>query len=154
MALLDFIKNRMARPQQADAPKPQQSKPETAKQMYTREAAQPASQRSLAQLPPEQFQQVSEIRARLERATQHAGQDSPARQASHGDAPVSQEAMRQNMRAQNKTAPSMSPTSAQAGMTSVESGASLRPTPTPKVQQKTTQRPQQTIARRPPSWER
>lgn len=146
MAFLDFIKNRMARPQQADAPKAQQSKPETAKQMYSREAAQPARQNNLDSLPGNERVRLDEIKARIEKATHYAGPDSPARQASHGDAPVSQEAMRQNMRAQDKNAPSMSPTSAQAGMTSVESGASLRPTPTPKVQQ--------TVARRPPSWER
>jgi hypothetical protein len=154
MAFLDFIKNRMAKGQQADAPKPQQPKPETAKQMYTREAAQPPRQNTLNQISPERFLQVNEIRARLQKATQYAGQESPARQASPADAPVSQEAMRQNMTGQDKTTPALSPTSAQTGMTSVESGSSLRPAPTPKVQQKSTPRPQQTVARRPPSWER
>jgi hypothetical protein len=154
MAFLDFIKNRMANGQQADAPKPQQAKPETAKQMHTREAAQPTAQKPMNQMPPEQLQKVSEIRARLEMATQHAGPESPTRQASPTDAPVTQEAMRQNMTGQDKTAPAMSPTNAHSGMTSVESGASLRPAPTPKVPQKSTQKPQQTIARPRPSWER
>jgi len=38
MALLDFIKNRQT--QQQSVTKSQQPKPETAKEMYTREAAQ------------------------------------------------------------------------------------------------------------------
>jgi|SRR5579871_2817801 len=150
MAFLDFLKRGQGR-QQAAAPKPQ---PETAKQMYTREAAQPPAQNNMNQISPERFRQVDEIRARLEKATQHVGQESAVRQASPADAPVSQEAMRQNMARQDQTAPAMSPTSAQSGMTSVESGASVRPSPTPKVQQKNVQSRPQTIARRPPSWER
>jgi len=148
MALLDFLKKRQ---QQTAQPKTQ---PETAKQMYTREAAQQTKRSSVEQMPPEQLQKVNEIRARIEKATRHAGQESPARPASHADAPVTQEAMRQNMTAQDKSAPAMSPTSAQAGMTSVGNGTPVRPAPTPKAQQKAAQKPAQTIARRPPSWER
>lgn len=151
MAFLDFLKKRQ---QQTAQPKPEQPKPETAKQMYTREAAQQPKQNTLNQISPERFRQVNEIKARLEKATQHTGQESPARQASPADAPVTQEAMRQNMTAQDKAMPALSPTSAQAGMTTVESGSSVRPAATPKVQQKTAQKPQQTIARPRPSWER
>lgn len=150
MAFLDFLKKRQ---QQTAAPKPQQA--ETAKQMHTREAGQQTKQNSLDQMPQEQRAKIDEIKARMERATQHSELQSVSRQASQADAPVTQEAMRQNVTAQDKTAPALSPTSAQTGKTSLESGASLRPSPTPKVQHKTIrQKPQQTIARRPPSWER
>ncbi|HTR34979.1 MAG TPA: hypothetical protein VMH80_03705 [Bryobacteraceae bacterium] len=151
MAFLVFLKKRQ---QQTAQPKPQQPKPETAKQMYTREAAQQPRQNALESLSGAERGRLDEIKARIEKATQHAGHDSPAREASVADTPVTQQPMRQNMTAQDKSTPAMSPTSAQAGMTSVESGASVRPTATPKVQQKTSQKPQQTIARPRPSWER
>ena len=39
MAFLDFMKNRNAAQQQSVANKPQEQKPETAKEMHTRQAA-------------------------------------------------------------------------------------------------------------------
>lgn len=152
MAFLDFLKQRQASRQQADAPKPQT---ETAKQMYARQEAQKTAPSPMDKMPAEQQAKLDEIKAKLERATQHTGQEGVSRQVSHGDTPVTQQPMRQNMTAQEKIAPAMSPTSELAGRTSIESGAPVRPSPTPpKPQQKTGQERPRTIARRPPSWER
>jgi hypothetical protein len=150
MALLKFLKERQ---QQVNQDKPAQ--PETAKQMYARQEAQRSAQSPMDKMPAEQRAKVDEIKARIERATQHTGQEVSTRQTSPGDTPVTQEAMRQNMTGQDKTAPAMSPTSELAGKTSLERGDAVRPSPTPpRPPQKMTPKPQQTIARRPPSWER
>jgi hypothetical protein len=64
MAFLDFVKNRQ---QSQSAEQSQSSKPETAKEMYSREAAQEKSgAKSMQQMPPEQQAKVAEISGKLQ----------------------------------------------------------------------------------------
>jgi hypothetical protein len=120
--------------------------------MYTRQAAQDrAAQQPMDRMPPEQLAKVEAIKARLESATRHI---SPAESQAPNpaDNSGSREAMRQNMTGQEKAAPALSPTSAQAGVTAQKSG----PPPEERAA-KTPERPsvrQQTLPRPRPSWER
>ena len=144
MAFLDFIKYGNATQQTAAN---QSQKPETAKEMYTRQAAQekPAL-KPLDQLPADQRAQVDAIKARLEKATQHI--DKGAQAPAPADAGGSREAVRQNMTGQDKTAPALSPTSAQAGQPATEKSPQAK-----EPQEKAPARPQ-TLPRPRPSWER
>jgi hypothetical protein len=148
MAFLDFIRNR----QEQSAAQPSQT-PETAREMYAREAEQrPTGQRTVGELPEAAKEQAREIGARLDRATQHLRQDSAATSPSP-ESTGSPEPMRQSMLGQDNAAPALSPTSAQRGAVGheQESSASSREE-SPSVA-KDSQRPQ-TIARPTPSWER
>jgi hypothetical protein len=111
MALLDWMKNRG---QQSPAAEPRQQKPETAKEMYTREAGQEkTARRPVEQMPDEAKAQARQTGALLDKATQHMNSDrSPQAPAGGSESP---EASRQNMSHQDKAAHDLSPTSAQAG---------------------------------------
>ena len=149
MALLDFMKNRNNQ-QQDVAQKPQEQTPVTAKQLYTRQDAQErASQKPVDQLPPAQQQKLDEVKARLEKATQHVGNDTPPSPPNAGGS-ASPQALRQNMSGQDKAAPALSPTSEHAGATAKEQSATKQS----ESPSKATDSQTQTIARRPPSWER
>jgi len=148
MAFLDFIRNR----QEQSAEQPSQ-KPETAREMYARQAEPGAAAlRTVGELPDAAKEQAREIGARLDRATQHLRQDSAATSPSP-ESTGSPEPMRQSMLGQDNAAPALSPTSAQRGAVGheQESSASSREE-SPSVA-KDSQRPQ-TIARPTPSWER
>lgn len=139
MALLDFIK-RNAPQQQSVANKSQEQKPETAKEMYTREAVQEkAEQRPIT---PEVKAQADRATAAMEKATQHVTPNSTPAPAEGG----TNNAQLQKQSHQDKAQSSMSPTDGAAGITAAQE---KQPAP-----EKTTHRPQQTVARRPPSWER
>lgn len=138
MALLDFIKNRNAQTQQPAAENTQAQKPETAKQMYTRQA----SEVKVAQRPitPEIKAQADRATAAMEKATQHQqAHSAPAPEGSSNTAHL------QNQNQQDKTQAALSPTDDAKGKTA---GQEKQPKP-----EKAPERPQ-TIARRPPSWER
>ena len=158
MAFLDFIKNRQASQQQSVAENTQSKKPETAKEMYSREGQQEAASRKpLEQMPPDQQAKAAEIKARLEKATQHQGK-AAANAPAPSDASGSPEAMRQKAMHQDASAPPLSPTSAQMGKTQAEANAPANSaqrseTPSKSSQAQSNQRPQ-TLPRRPPSWER
>ena len=139
MSFVDFIRNRAAN-QQAAAKDAQQPKPDTAKQVE--EKAKP-----LDRMPPEQQAKVEEIKARLQKATQHIDKSPAAPAPAPADGADSREAMRQKMTGQEKAAPALSPTSAQAGQPASETHS---PSPT---RQTVTKAPP-TVPRRPPSWER
>jgi hypothetical protein len=62
--------------------------------------------------------------------------------------------MRQNMTGQEKAAPALSPTSTQAGKTAEKGGPAPPEERGAKGPEKPSARPQQTVPRRPPSWER
>jgi hypothetical protein len=63
--------------------------------------------------------------------------------------------MRQNMTGQDKAAPALTPTSAQAGQPSTEKKVPSPSNNAPaKAPQKDGARSPQTVPRRPPSWER
>ena len=140
MALLDFIKNRQI-PQQSSAP---EAKPETAKEMYARESVQQkASEKSPASLPPDQQAKVREVQATVHQATQSPDQ-SPS-PASPSEGATNPQPMAQMATNQDKAAPALSPTTAQAGTRSHEhENASPSPARTPE----------RTVPRPPPSWER
>jgi hypothetical protein len=147
MAFLDFIRNRSASQQQSAQQQSQSPKPENAKQMYARQDAQErANSKPVDRLPPDQRAQVDAIRAKLDKATQHMGGNaqSHAQTEGHND---TREAARQNMTAQDKNAPALSPTSAQHGKTAHD----VRPS---QESTEKTQPRQQTISRPKPSWER
>jgi hypothetical protein len=148
MAFLDFIKNRQASEpqpaaQKSQEQKPDAAKPETAKEMYTREAAQEKANRIAP--TPDQKQRAQKIGEVLNKATQHRDQAAPARP----DAPDeggTNDAQIQKQNQQGKTQEALSPTDDARGQTVAQE---QQPAP-----EKTTERAQQTVARRPPSWER
>jgi hypothetical protein len=151
MAFLDFVKSR----QQSQPPEQSQpSKPETAKEMYSREASQStASAKSMQQMPPEQQAKVAEISGKLQQATQHMGQaEAPA--VAPQDSTASPQPMAQKMTSQDKAAPSLSPTSMQVGARSTEQDAPASSEPSSKTESKSAQQTQKTMARPSPSWER
>ena len=149
MAFLDWIRERNASQQPPVAQKAQEQKPATAKEMYARQDVQgKTTERTMNRMPPDQLAKVEAIKQRLEAATQHIGGNTPA--PTPADNSGSREPMRQNMTAQDKTAPALSPTTAQAGQTA-EKGA---PETSGKIPEKTPARSPQTVPRRPPSWER
>ena len=153
MALLDFIKNR-SNAQQTVANKPQAPKLETAKEMYSRQAAQQtANNRPLEQMPPDQREKVDAIKERLEKATQHIDKSAQLPTAAPTDSMDNREALRQNQTGQDKTAPALSPTDHQTGR-AVEANAHAPSNETPA---KTPEKPiarAQTLPRPRPSWER
>ena len=145
MGFLEWIKNSNASQQQPVANKPQQPKPETAKQMYTREAALDAAKRKpLSELPPAVQSRLDGIKETLRRATQHHEPNGDSPSAPAGGL-TNREAMRQNMTGQDRTAPALSPTGMHAGTPDSEK---ISPPITPRVE-----RPK-TLPRTPPSWER
>jgi hypothetical protein len=151
---LDFIKNRNASRQEPDTSKSQEQKPETAKEMYTRQAAQDkANQKPIEQIPQADKDVAKSVGERIDRETQHLQERSPA-QPSVGETASSPEPMRQTMLSQNKAAPALTPTSAQAGITEAEKSA---PSPSKDAPAKAPEKPAhfpQTLPRPRPSWER
>lgn len=151
MAFLDFVKNRQ---QSQSAEQSQQSKPETAKEMYSRETSQStAGAKSMQQMPPEQQAKVAEISGKLQQATQHMGQ-AEAPSSAPQDGTTSPQPMAQKMTSQDKAAPALSPTSMQAGTRSTEQEAPASSEATSKSETKSAQQTQKTMARTSPSWER
>ena len=152
MAILDFIKNRRQQPEQS-----QNQKPETAKEMYARESVQDkAALKPIDRLPEQPRAELAEVKARLEIGTQHLNQNAQTPAPSQADSTNnSPEAARQMMSGQEKAAPALSPTSGQLGKTANEqAGSSPSNDVSEKAREQSTERTRQTIARRPPSWER
>lgn len=153
MALLDFLKNRQAQGQTA-AEKSQQQMPETAKEMYTRAAVEEkANARSFDRMPADQQAKAAEIKERLEKATQHRTPEGQGAAPSRSDSASSPQPLRQALSGQDQVAPALSPTTEQAGKTRSETRSSSTET-LAKNASPSPARAQQTIARRPPSWER
>jgi hypothetical protein len=153
MAILDFIKNRQA--QQQSKEQVAQPKPETARDMYARQGEQErTSSRPMDQMPPQQQAKVEEVKAEMQKATQHLDHQAPANAPAPADGTASPQPMRQNMMAQDKEAPAQSPTSAQLGQAANEKSASA---PSREGQSQTRESSQQrakTTARTSPSRER
>lgn len=123
MAFLDFIKNRDGQRPTAEQ-QSQQQKPENAKEMYTRKDAQDrAAMKSLESVPEQSKADIAEIRARLEKGSQHLNQGAASPTAAPADSTASPEPSRQKIAGQDKAAPELSPTSLQAGKTSQEKDA-------------------------------
>jgi hypothetical protein len=144
MGILDFIKNRQAQPQPA-AP---QTQPETAKQMYAREAVQDkAAAKSPSQMPADQRAKVAEVSAKMQAHTMGAEQTAQSVSAAPADATANPQPMKQASMQQDNAAPALSPTTAQAGTQEAENKS-------PAPSQSKSQEQVKTMARRPPSWER
>jgi len=147
MAFLDFIKNR---DRQQPAGEQQTQQPETAKQMYARQAGEEQATPKPSELVrPEQQAKVAEAQALFSKATQEPPSPTPP----PSPAPVgaaNPQPMKQQMMGQERIAPDMSPTSAQASARAedVERPSAPAPAPTPEKSQ------HQTMARPTPSWER
>jgi hypothetical protein len=154
MGLLAWIRNRSAGPQQSVASKSQEPRPENAKQMYAREAApEKAKLTPINRMPPDQQAKVDKIKATLEKATRHIEGNVQSTPAAVPDVNGGREAVRQNMTAQDKVAPALSPTSAQHGKTAQEKP----PIPSQEPPTKSPDNPrhgQPTLPRPRPSWER
>jgi hypothetical protein len=149
MALLDFIKNRIAPKQQPVANKPQEQKLETVHQKQARvDAEDRAKLTPVDSMPADQTAQLGAIRERFEKATGHHGpaiEPPPANSAGTMD---NREPMRQNMSGQDQSTPALTPTSAETGKTTLENSTSRSdqsPAKTPRPQ---------TLPRPRPSWER
>jgi len=153
MALLDFIRNREASQQQSVAENSQQQKPQNAKEMYTqRDAQEKTAQKPVEKIPETDRAAAKAVAERIQKATQHMRESHPEQPGA--DSTGGREAMRQNMSNQDKAAPSLSPTSNQAGTTATKDAATRSNETRAKAPEKTPQRAQQTVQRRPPSWER
>jgi len=141
MALLDFIRNRQESQQQSVAQTPQEQKPETAKEMYSRQDAQEKA--ASKTITPEIKAQADRAMATMNKASEHVQSPSKRTAPETGSAP---QAQLQNQSRQDKTQESLSPTDGTAGKTAVQGKE--------KAPEKTPQRAQQTVPRRAPSWER
>ncbi len=152
MAFLDFIRKRNAPEQQSIASKVPEQRPETAKKMCTLQSREKANQKPMDRMPPDQQAKVDSIKATLERATQHVNKSPDAPASTPPEGTGSREAMRQNMTGQDKTAPALSPTSAETGQTAEKNAPA--PDETPARTQQKTPGLKQTLSRPRPSWER
>jgi hypothetical protein len=139
MAFLDFIKNRNASPQQSVAKESQQ--PETAKQMYTREAAQ-AKSKPVEQISPDEKAKAADIGTDLKKTMGLHGPDGNGPAPAGGAA--SPEAVRQNMTGQNRAAEALSPTNMHSG----------KPVEKETKEPEKPKSPAPTVPRPRPSWER
>lgn len=154
MSLLDFIKNRNASQQQSAEGKTPEQKPETAKAMYSREAArEKASQKPVESMSPEHQARAKAVGATLQKATQHIDRIAHVPPAGPADDAGNRGAVRQNQTGQDKTAPALSPTSAEVGRTAEGNAPAPSPEPPAKTQEKPAGR-EQTLPRPRPSWER
>jgi len=141
MALLDFIKNRNAAPQQdaSQERKQEMPSPQTAKQMYAAQAAQDKA----AEKPI-----TPEIKAQADRIL--ATVREPQQQTPLAAAPIaagdgSNHAQLQKQTNQDNVQAALSPTDAAAGKTALQADKTVAE-PKPRAPQ--------TVPRRPPSWER
>ena len=140
MGFLSFIKDRQA---QQPAAEQQSQQPETAKQMYTREAVEDKANRVAP--TADQEKRAKEIGGEMLKPNQPAQEPSPASPSAPTDQ-GSNTAYLQNQSNQDKTQEALSPTDNTTGKTAVQEKA--------PAQETTTERTQKTIARPAPSWER
>jgi hypothetical protein len=146
MALLDFIRNRDGQQQTAEPQSQQQ--PETAKQMYSREATVDQAAKPSDLVRSDQQARLAQAQALFSKGTQDTPQKTPAPTSAPEEGATSPQPMRQAMTGQETVAPELSPTSAQASARAQDVEAPSAPASTPAKSQ------QQTIARTTPSWER
>jgi len=140
MAFLDFIRNRNAsRQPTAAVDNTQQQKPETAKEMYSRQAGQETAK----PITPEIKAQADHALAAVTKQTQHLEQGRPAAPENGGGSPTAELQKQSN---QDKTQAALSPTDAGAGKTAAQEEK-------PKTPEKSPERPK-TLPRTSPSWER
>jgi len=147
MAFLDFIKNRQSQQQPSESA----AKPETAKEMYTREAGQEKPAFKPNELSQSDKASLTKAQELYQQGTSQ-GKDSPQVPAPAPEGATSQQPMAQMSMNQEKAAPALSPTSAQTGTRTNEQEAPA--SPDNAQSQSRSQEQAKTMARRPPSWER
>jgi hypothetical protein len=156
VAFLDFISNRQESQRQSGRDI-QQQKPETAKEMYAREAAGEKGKYTPAERMPESEQvKVKEISSRMQNLGQGVQRDHVSQTPAPGAAENSSspQAMRQKMANQDKASPALSPTSEQSGKTAAENNSPSHENSGKAQRPNTSQSQQRTLPRRAPSWER
>jgi hypothetical protein len=151
MGVRDWF-GKTATTQRPSAQNPPQNEPATAKEMYRHQAE--GDGKAMNRMPPDQQAKVEAIRERLQKATQYWEPNTPAMSPASADSPASNEPMRQNMVSQDKAAPALSPTSAQAGTTATDKSVATATKETPAKRHEPVPRTLQTVTRRPASWER
>jgi hypothetical protein len=147
MAFLDFIKNRGGQGQAVEQ-QSQQQKPDVSQDISAKAAPDNSAAKPTDYVRPEQQARLAEAQALYSKGTQQPEQMTSAPGPMPAEGATDPQPMRQNMMSQDKAAPDLSPTSAQAGTRALEVDGPSAPTPTPAKSQ------QQTIARPSPSWER
>ncbi len=148
MGFLSFIKERQTQQPQEEQ-QSQQQKTETAKQMYSREAVEQAGGTKPVSLTPAQEASAKEAAGLFRQGTQATVEVTPAPTPTPGDGASNQQPMKQNMMGQDKEAPALTPTSAQAGRSVSEIGP---PAATPDKPEPSGNNKGRTPE--PPSWER
>jgi hypothetical protein len=139
MAFTDWIKNG-SNAASKTAPENTPPKITPVNERHAQEAAK--TQEPAKPITPEIKAQAERATAALDKATQH--QQAPSAPASPEGS--SNAAQLQNQNQQDKTQAALSPTDDAKGKTATQENK--------PALEKTTERAQQTIARRPPSWER
>ena len=145
MAFLDFISNRDG--QQPVAEQPSQKQPETAKQMYTRQAEEQAAAKPSELVTRGQQERLAEAQALYSKGTQEPPSPTPPPAPAPAGGTANPQPMQQQMMGQETVAPDLSPTSAQASARAQDVEGPSAPASTPA-------KSQQTVARPTPSWER
>jgi hypothetical protein len=153
MAFLDFINNRQGQRSEQQS-QPQKSEP--TREVNTRGAGQEnAPTKQFENMRPDQQAKVAEAQTLFRQGTQETAPAPSAPAQAPADSTESPQVMAQKSMNQDKAAPALSPTSAQKGTRATEKD-SPAPSQDSSVQSKEQSQEQkrQTIARRPPSWER
>ena len=120
MAFLDFIKNRQEQ-QPVGEQQSQQQQPETAKQMYSREAVEAkAAEKPVAQIPESDKASARDIGSRVEQYSQDRAGNAFTGAPAPADSSAAPQAMRQDANGQDKSAPALSPTDGQVAKTALE----------------------------------
>jgi hypothetical protein len=129
MAFLDFIKHRNASKQPTVAQKSQERKPEHAREFFRGEAVREQAQlKPLAQMPEPYKAEAKFFGERIEREIQQLKErtvNAPADPASSSGT-TSAQPMRQSMMQQDNASPSLTPTTAQAGIAATEQKAATQ----------------------------
>ncbi len=155
MAFLDFINNRQGQ-RAAGEQQSQPQKSEPTREMNTRGTGQEnAPAKQFENMRPDQQAKVAEAQSLFRQGMQETAQAPSAPAQAPADSTESPQVMAQKSMNQDKAAPALSPTSAQKGMRATEKDS---PAPSQDASSQSKERSQeqtrQTIARRPPSWER
>jgi len=152
MAFLDFVRNHDGQ-RPVGQQQSQQQKPDVSREASSAVQEQPS--KTVSQVPEDIRARARDIGSRIEQSGQNIEQSAGTLPQAPAEATGNQQPLRQNMTAQDKPAPDLSPTSFQAGIPSKDVEGPGPPEPTPSTSQSQTQEQSRaTIARRPPSWER
>ena len=147
MAFLDFIKNREGQRPAAEQ-QSQQQKPGVSQEISTRASQEQAAAQPSELVRPAQQARLAEAQALYSKGAEDMPQTTPVPTPAPEGGATNPQPMRQPMTGQERVAPDMSPTSAQASARAQDVEGPSAPSQTPAKSQ------QQTVARPTPSWER